>query len=156
MSGFEVNISMDIERFEAAITDWGKQSRLEGHLASLDAAEFIKELVQAKLALFPHPRSEPTETAPFVGPPGLITSHLHDSVTIERTALVDFVKVYPTAVYSRIQEIGGWAGTDRMTFIPPRPYFLNTVKELDTSGPGGIEHIYYDHWRTAMIRAVAF
>jgi phage gpG-like protein len=156
VAGFEVNISMDPDRFLAAITDWGKQSQLEGHLASLDAAKFIKELVQEKLASFPHPRSEPTPTLPFKGPPGYISGHLHDSVTIEETALADYVKVYPTAVYSRIQELGGWTGTDHMTWIPPRPYFLNTVEELETTGPGGIEHIYYEHWRRAQIRALAF
>jgi hypothetical protein len=155
VSGFMVNIHMDIDRFEAAIYDWGKISREEGNLASMDAAEFLKELVQAKLAMFPHPRKEPTETLPFKGPPGLITGHLMDSVEIQ-PLLVDFVKVGVGAVYARIQEIGGWAGTDHMTFIPPRPYFMPTVRELDTEGPGGLEHIYYDHWRKAMIRAVAF
>lgn len=156
MATFAVNIDMDIDKFEAAIYDWGKISQEEGYLASLDAAEFIKELVQAKLSLFPHPRSEPTETMPFKGPPGLITGHLRDSVDVHPTGLSDYVKVYPDAVYSRIQEIGGWTGADHMTFLPPRPYFLNTVRELDTEGPGGLEHIYYDHWRRAMIRAVAF
>jgi phage gpG-like protein len=156
MAGFEVNISMDIDRFEASITDWSKQCELEGHLASIDAANFIQELVQAKLSEFPHPRSEPTETMPFKGPPGLISGDLRDSVTVERMAVGGFAKVYPTAVYARIQEIGGWTGNHHMQFLPPRPYFLNTVRELDTVGPGGMEHIYYEHWRKAQIRAVAF
>jgi hypothetical protein len=156
MAGFEVNISMDIERFEAAITDWSKQSELEGHLASIDAANFIQELVKARLSEFPHPRSEPTETIPFKGPPGLISGDLRDSVTVEVMSVSGFVKVYPSTVYARIQEIGGWTGNHHMQFLPPRPYFLTTVKELDTAGPGGMEHIYYEHWRKAQIRAVAF
>jgi hypothetical protein len=154
MAGFEVNISMDPDRFLAAIADWSEQVRIQGHLGSLDAAEFIKELVQEKLSLFPHPRNEPTPSVEFVDPPGLVTGRLRDSIVIEQTALIDYVKVYPTAVYARIQELGGWTGHHTLTYIPSRPYFLNTVQELDTTGPGGMEHIYYEHWERAQRHAL--
>lgn len=158
MAGFEVNITLDPDRFLAALEDWKIRVGEQTDYAVIEAAEFLKELVQENLARFPHPWAEATPAPEFIGPVGMISGALRDSVTIDFGVIVasgfqglarGTAKVYPTEVYSRIQELGGWTGTDHMTFIPPRPYFRPMVEEVDTSGPTGIEHIFYDRWRQA-------
>lgn len=167
MAGFEVNISLDVDAFLARIIDWSDQVKIQNRAGALEAGEFLKELVQANLSLFPHPFSEPTEAPAFKGPVGLITDPdlpggrgkggaLHESVTVEEMAVSGFVKVYARTKYARIQELGGWTGNHHMTFIMPRPYFRPMVEELDTTGPGGMEHIFYDRWKRAQELALAF
>jgi phage gpG-like protein len=90
------------------------------------------------------------------GPVGFVTGHLRDSVRVTVKPIRGFAIVGVYAEYARINEIGGWTGTDHMTYIPPRPYFRPMVMEVDTTGPEGVEHIFYKHWRDAMIRAVAY
>lgn len=155
MAGFKVNISLDIERFEASITDWSKRVRIENDLGAMEAAEFIKELVQENLLKYPHPASEPTEAPIFKGPVGFVTGRLRDSIRVTEKAIGGFATVGTSLYYARINEIGGWTGRDHMTFIPPRPYFRPMVQEVDTSNIKGVEHIFWEHWRKAMIRAIA-
>lgn len=65
----------------------------------------------------------------------LKTGHLRDSV--ERTyfspGAVALARVAPTAIYSRIQELGGedkpfTEHAHRLIEIPPRPYFAPTIE----------------------------
>jgi hypothetical protein len=156
VSGFKVNISLDPDRFLAALTDWSVQTARETDTAVLEAAEFLKELVQENLLMFPHPPEEATEAPAYKGPVGFITGALRDSVTVDVAPIAGYVKVYPTKVYSRINELGGWTGTDHMTWIPPRPYFRPMVEEIETTGPGGMEHIFREHWLRAQRNALAF
>jgi phage gpG-like protein len=156
MAEFEVNISLDIERFEAAITDWSKQVRIQNHLGSMEAATFIQELVQENLLKWPHPPGTPTIAPELKGPVGYITGRLRDSIEVNEKAIAGFATVGTSLVYARIQEIGGWTGKDHMSYIPPRPYFRPMVMELDTTGPEGVEHIFYERWRQAMMIAIAY
>lgn len=155
MSGFEVNITMNIERFEAAITDWRDKVVAETALASADAADFIASNLRELLTRYPHPRSVPTPREAFIESPGMVSGRLAGSVHEYPMAIGGFWKVDVTAPWARIQEIGGWTGEHHATYIPPRPYFFPTVVELDTTGPGGLEHIYYQHWKNAFEAAVA-
>lgn len=156
MAGFQINITLDIDKFEAAIANWSSDLVTQNELAAVEGAEFLKELVQANLMTYPHPYSEPTESPPFKGPVGFITGHLRDSVEVVVPPIAGYAKVQVGAIYARIQEIGGWTGAHHMTYLPPRPYFRPMVMEVDTTGPGGMEHIFWEHWRKAMIRAVAY
>ncbi len=164
----EVNISLDIRRFEAALSDWSQNTVTATESAALDAAEYLKERVRAKLLEYAHPFEEPTAAPTFKGPVGSLTTgggygryyripfHLRDSVEITIMPIRGFTKVTANAAYARIQELGGWTGTGHMTWLSPRPFFRPTVQEIDTRGPGGFEHIFWEHWRWAMKRAVAF
>lgn len=155
MAGFEVNISIDPDRFLAAIYDWSAQVKIQNRAGAVEAGEFLKELVQENLMRYPHPPDEPTESPPFVGPVGYVYGRLHDSVTLEIMPISGFAKVYAQlhgpggAIYARIQELGGWTGNHHTTFLPPRPYFRPAVEEIDTTGPGGMEHIFYGRWKQA-------
>lgn len=153
MADFEVNVHLDPVRFEAAIDDIAVAARRGADNGARAAADYIKEELDILLAMFPHARSEPTETLKYKGPPGFITGHLRDYVRVTHP-LQGTSKVGSYAEYARIQEFGGWAGTDHMTYIPPRPYFRPTVMSLSTWGE--MEHIFSDEWRKAMMRAVLF
>jgi phage gpG-like protein len=158
MADFAVNAYLDPTRFEVAIDEIKEAIRVGADNGSQDAAEFIKEELQTLLAENPHPRSEPSLTPPFRGPPGMLTDtdqagHLRDSVNIYPTVIRGTSKVGVSAVYARIQEFGGFAGNHHMTYIPPRPYFRPTVMSLSTWGE--LERIYYEDWRKAMLEAVA-
>jgi HK97 gp10 family phage protein len=64
-----------------------------------------------------HKRGEPTTSAPG-SPPDVVTGTLRRSITSDKPSLSGFVatgRVYPTAVYARIQELGG-------NGLPARPY----------------------------------
>ena len=153
MAEFEVNITLDIERFEAAIIDWSKQVRIENRLGALDAAKFVQELVRTNLLKYPHPPGTPTEAPILKGPVGFISGRLRDSIEVTEKPIAGFATVGTSLYYARINEIGGWTGKDHMSFIPPRPYFRTMVMEVDTTFEG-VEHIFYEHWRTAMMHAL--
>ena len=187
-----VNMFLDIDRFQLAIDDINHHVGDAAGSASLKAAHKIAEAVRAKLEMYPHPH-EPHLKSPapaFKGPVGMLTTghglhiipgHLRDSVVVEDLSRIHSAKVYPTAVYARIQELGGWTGGSRVlyrhihynefgipivsdpfrseshsVYLPPRPYFRPTVMEAETIGAGELQRIYYDEWRDAMMRAVAF
>jgi hypothetical protein len=111
--------------------------------------------------------------------------HLRNSVGVEEIPFTHSAKVYVDAVYARIQELGGWTGGSitlyrhmryatsglatgfpivsgayksgpRHVYLPPRPYFRPAVMDAETIGAGKLERIYYDEWRDAMMRAIAY
>lgn len=150
---FKVNITLDPERFEAAITDWNRNVRLENGAGAVDAAYALKDEIQNLLDIWHHPPGTPSPTAPFKGPPGYISGDLHNSVEVQIMPIAGFAKVGMASRYARIQEFGGFCGTHLSTYCPPRPYFRPTV--LDFEQPEGhAQHIFVEHWRTAMLAAV--
>ena len=153
--GFQVNITLDDEKFEAALIDWNKTVRLENGIGAVDAAETLKAHIQDLLSRYPHPTGTPSPTKRFIGPPGFISGHLHDSVEVTVKAIPGFTTVGVNAVYARIQEMGGFCGTRHLTYCPPRPYFRSSVMDMSEGIDGGaIGHIFYEHWRASMLEAV--
>lgn len=93
-----------------------------------DAINAILRLVAAQqrtlLTAGSHPPGTKTGSPPG-SPPWRITGHFMDSVTVQRARPVGAWrwegKVGATAVYSRIQELGGWTGRGHRTHLPARP-----------------------------------
>lgn len=114
--------------------------------ATREVAELVEQRAQRKLAEQSHPPRTPTPSMPGQ-PPATISGALSDSFHIEGPAVVGarvFARVGPTAVYSRIQElggIGGWGAT-----LPARPYLGPAVLESLSA----IEAIYVRAWATAL------
>lgn len=159
MADFAVNAYLDPHAFEVAIDEIRRAVMRGANNGSQGAAEYVRDEMKDLLARFPHPIAEPSPTAPFKGPPGMLTDtfqagHLRDSVHVVQSPIRGTAKVTADAVYARIQEFGGFAGTDHLTYISPRPYFRPTVMSLSTWGE--IERIYYEEWRKDMLEAVAF
>lgn len=88
---------------------------------AMAAGLVIERQIKAQLSLSAHPPGTPTPSAPG-SPPAVVTGTLRRSVTTERKVgrRGPYVAVGPTAVYGRIQELGGRAG--RGAYLPARPY----------------------------------
>lgn len=124
-----------LAEFKAGLDKAVADTYQAGRRGANNAAALVDKTTKAKLSLSTHKRGTPTPSRPGE-PPALISGQLRRSVTIVPavpqgpTAWV--AKVGPTAVYARIQELGGTAG--RGSRLPPRPYLDPAVKELVDSG----------------------
>lgn len=99
-----------------------------------NAAKLVASETKQKLTTTTHRKGTPTPSRPGE-PPSLVTGTLRRSVKIVPAQSVGgtaFVaKVGPTAIYARIQELGGDTG---WSVLPPRPYLQPTVEKLIGSG----------------------
>jgi hypothetical protein len=102
--------------------------------------ELVKERGQAKLELQTHERGTPTPSAKG-DPPAKIDGTLRDSWYVTPPAPTGASRwtslTGATTIYSRIQELGGWAGRDHASYLPPRPYLKPTYDDLIASGDVG-------------------
>jgi phage gpG-like protein len=89
------------------------------------AGEIVRDKAKVELARKSHARGTPTPSAPGE-PPAKITGHLRDTWEfLGPTALGAAIwheELGPTAVYARIQELGGKAGRGGSVTLPARPY----------------------------------
>lgn len=101
------------------------------------AAHAVESRTKAKLTTSTHRRGTPTPSRPGQ-PPSLVTGTGRRSVkvipAVPAGAGAWEAKVGPTAVYMRIQELGGATGRRHATTLPPRPYLEPSVRELVASG----------------------
>lgn len=58
----------------------------------------------------------------------VISSYLYNSFKVEKART--YLKVFSNVVYSRIQDLGGWAGRNNSSYIPPTYYFTQGSKIL--------------------------
>lgn len=112
-----------------------------------EAAHFLEGAVKITLTTTSHARGTLTPSRPGE-PPSLITGHLRGSVEVDGPARRGEYRweaqVGPTAVYARIQELGGVAG--RGAYLPPRPYLAPSVdRARDRMG-----EIVAEHWADAL------
>jgi hypothetical protein len=99
--------------------DWAARN------AASAAAAVIERGVKLELSRSSHPPKVKTPSPPG-SPPSLVTGRLRQSVRmtqLRQTGAGQWTAhVAPTTVYSRIQELGGWAGKGHRSHLPPRPY----------------------------------
>lgn len=107
----------------AAATQALEALKARVHAATADGieqcADLVKEAIQENLARSHYPPASPPGQ-----PPALRSGHLHDEVYAVSMPSVNGASahVWPSTVYARIQELGGWAGRDHRSHLPPRPY----------------------------------
>jgi phage gpG-like protein len=99
--------------------------------AAAMAAVAMRE-VQRQLGLTEHSLGTATPSQPGE-PPSLVTGQLRRSVVMVPKG-PGHVQVGATTVYARIQELGGDAGRDHASHLPPRPYLAPALKRLAASG----------------------
>lgn len=112
-----------------------------------DAVDHVQDHTRRLLALRSHPRGTPTPS-PWGQPPAKISGWLRDSVVTEparETGNGWRGKIGPTAVYGRIQELGGVAGRGHKSKLPSRPYLKPAVDAAIADGS----------LRRALVEAVA-
>ncbi|RMI47609.1 hypothetical protein EBO15_01525 [Actinomadura harenae] len=110
-----------------------------GQAAAQAMALAGERAIKLKLSRYQHPRRTPTPSPPGQ-PPAVVTGTLRRSVITQVPtggAGRWIGSVAPTAVYSRIQELGGATGRGHHVLLPARPYVAPAVEELRRSGELG-------------------
>lgn len=114
-------------------------------------AHLVEAEIKKNLRRYTHARGMAT-TSPAGEPPALVTGQLRRSIKVEGPRAmgpgVYQARIGPTAVYGRIQELGGMAGPGRMTRLPARPYVAPALEALTRDGR--LASAYTDAWRAAM------
>lgn len=126
-----------VDEFKAALDRAVADAYRAGQRGANAAAALVEATTKEKLRQTTHRRGTPTPSRPGE-PPSLISGQLRRSVLIvpaePRGATAWVAKVGPTAVYARIQELGGDTGRNGASTLPARPYLEPAVKELIDSG----------------------
>lgn len=123
--------------------------------ATAAGAALIETETKRALSRYSHPKGTPT-TSPRGEPPAIVSGQLRRSIKVVGPRAIGGgtyeAQIGPTAVYGRIQELGGpiWTGAT----LPPRPYLAPTVRTLVDSGRLGT--VYMDAWRGAFTGAAMF
>lgn len=133
---------------------------LEGMVASVNAAtrvataqasHLLEREIKKTLATTSHPRGTPTPSDPGE-PPSLVTGTLRRSITVKGPVPLGIgrweAQIGPTAVYGRIQELGGVTGRGHAATLPARPYVHPSYTKLAASG--ALAQLYHSAWRAAM------
>ncbi|MFD0393333.1 hypothetical protein ACFQ3Z_15995 [Streptomyces nogalater] len=83
-----------------------------------------------------------------------MTGTLRRSITVKGPAPLGTgrwaASIGPTAVYGRIQELGGVTGRGGATELPPRPYVRPAYERLVRTGV--LTRLYSSAWHAAMNR----
>ena len=124
-----------VAEFNAALDKAVKGAYEAGRKGANNAAKEVAKATQEKLRSSTHKRGTPTPSRPGE-PPSLVSGQLRRSVKIIPAvpygATAWKSQVGPTAVYARIQELGGVTGNGAT--LPARPYLEPAVRELIDSG----------------------
>ena len=122
-------------------------------IAAVDMGlDFTAEVKVNELSRRSHSKGTPTNSPPGQ-PPSLISGDLRGSVRPEPPVVTGpraSVTVGGTVVYARIQELGGEAGRDHASKLPPRPYLKPAAERAIATGQARRAAIR--GWRTVMGR----
>ena len=149
MSAVTVIVKGGME-FRAALDAIVKANDAATRAATAKGAHLIEAETKKALTTYSHPKGTPTPSPPG-RPPAIVTGQLRRSIKVEgptRAGVATYqAKIGPTAIYGRIQELGGMTGRGHKTRLPPRPYLEPTVTRLITSGRLG--EVYREAWTAA-------
>ncbi|MDT0435602.1 MULTISPECIES: HK97 gp10 family phage protein [Streptomyces] len=138
-----------LAQFNAAMQGLERDLQRATRVATAHAAHLAEAAIKQMLTTSSHPKGTPTPSAPG-DPPSLVTGTLRRSIKVVGPVPAGFgrwvAQVGPTAVYGRVQELGGPVG--RGAELPPRPYVQPAYERLVTTGQIGA--VYHRAWRTAL------
>jgi hypothetical protein len=145
-------------RANAAALDalYGRVERAT-YVATTQAAAYMERAGKRKLRTYTHPEGTPT-TSPPGQPPALVTGNLRRSwrstpARAGRKPHTIVARSGPTAVYSRIQELGGTVRIERAdgrvitVELPARPYVAPTLEAVRLP----VRRIYVRRWTEAIL-----
>lgn len=122
-----------VDRFMGAVDTKVAQMRRATMAATAKALHLIEKRTKEKLGLKSHQKGTPTPSSPGE-PPALITGNLRRGIQVEGpipvTANSWRGSVGPTAVYGRVQELGGATGRSGRSVLPVRPFLEPSYDEL--------------------------
>lgn len=113
-----------VDELQAALTAAVGRMDTTTKEATAVAASLVEIAVKDKLRQTSHRRRTPTPSSPGQ-PPSLVTGNLMRSIAVRGPTGglgVWGASIGPTAIYGRIQELGGMTGRHHATHLPPRPY----------------------------------
>lgn len=116
--------------------------------ATKDGLTLLERRTRSRLSRYYHPPNTPTPS-PAGEPPARISGHLRGSLSPTGpvpTGSGFSGRLGPTAVYSRIQELGGRAGRNHSVTLPPRPYLAPTLRDVRDD----LRRQYLEAWQRAM------
>lgn len=142
-----------VTQLTEALLGTAKALDMATRIATSQASRLIERETKKTLATSSHKRGTPTPSAPGE-PPSLVTGTLRRSVKVKGPARMGggrwSAQIGPTAVYGRIQELGGATGRDGATELPPRPFLRPTYEKLAASG--AVTALYHSAWKAAMAK----
>lgn len=115
----------DMRDWELALAALGQRFDRNSFRATNQGVLLIERLGKLYLRTYSHPRNTPTPSPPG-GPPALVSGHLRRTwrTHLARAGVKPFTAeaaTGPTAVYSRIQELGGTITQTRIRTVRRRP-----------------------------------
>ena len=135
---------------------------LDGMVGAADAASreavakgghLIEAETKKDLSIGSHAKGQPTTSTPGT-PPDLVTGQLRRSIKVTGPTKTGpgawESRTGPTAVYGRIQELGGVTGRGGATYLPARPYLGPALQHLISSGR--LAEVFTQAWRSAWYR----
>lgn len=138
------------DQVAAALDRIALRVRTATRSAVKDATRLVQRRATVQLSRYSHPRGTPTPSPPGQ-PPARISGYLRGSLSPTGpypTGGGFGGKLGPTAVYSRIQELGGQAGRNHSVTLPPRPYMRPT--QASVIADGSLRRIFVGAWRRAL------
>lgn len=146
----DVAASVNAGDLEAALDALAVRVRAATRSATREGIRLVQRRAHAQLSRYGyHPAGTPTPSPPGQ-PPAIITGHLRGSLSPTGpypTGAGFAGKIGPTAVYARIQELGGVTGRGHATRLPPRPYMQPTRAQVIADG--SLRGVYARAWRRA-------
>jgi len=137
-----------IDEWASAIDALQQRMHSATRKATGDGIKLLQRRAHSRLSRYYHPPNTPTPSPPGE-PPARISGHLRGSLTPTgpvSTGSGFTGQLGPTAVYSRIQELGGRAGRGHSVTLPPRPYLRPTVRDSRND----LRRLYVETWSRAM------
>lgn len=117
-----------LEAWNRAVDDWIASAQSATLSGLEEGVEELRSAIQRNLARHEYPpASQPGE------PPAMRTGELFGSVEVgdpfdDGDGMYE-IRAWPSTVYARIQELGGWAGRDHRSHLPARPYVEPAVED---------------------------
>ncbi|MFB7461313.1 hypothetical protein [Streptomyces sp. NPDC056188] len=137
----------------AAMEGMAARLNVATRTATVQASHLLEREIKQQLSTSSHAKGTPTPSSPG-DPPSLITGTLRRSISVKGPHPLGMgrweAEIGPTAVYGRIQELGGVTGRGGATVLPPRPYVQPAFEKLAASG--ALTRLYHSAWRRAISR----
>lgn len=144
--------------FEIKISGLGElQARLAAAAARLDentktatvaASALVETAIKDQLRKTSHTKRTRTPAAPGM-PPSLISGNLMRSIAVRGPTGgmgVYGAEIGPTAIYGRIQDLGGTTGRGHRTHLPARPYVRPGWEHVQPA----VAELYLAAWTSAL------
>ncbi|WP_439947163.1 hypothetical protein [Streptomyces sp. BBFR109] len=142
---------LGVSELNLAIERIAVQLNYATRTATARASHLLEREIKQQLSTSSHAKGTPTPSSPGE-PPSLITGTLRRSITVKGPVPLGLgrweAQIGPTAVYGRIQELGGVTGRGGAAELPARPYVRPAYEKL--AATGALTTLYHSAWRAAL------